>query len=134
MTQEQAAELIDRLIAAFDKQLRPDTAAIYLEFLEKQPYETTRLAVDKCIEKERYFPTIATIRRYADEVTFEVQPDIYRPPWHRTSEGAFAEWRQRQLASMDDESYWQFLHDSDYRRRKEADWRTQWQRGMAKAI
>lgn len=135
MTREQAGELVDRLMAAFDKRLRPETAAIYIEFLEKQPYYVTKLAVDKCIENERYFPHIGTIRKYVQESTFEGEPnaDAYstdrRKPWHRRENGDidFGIWRQDQIQAMSDELYWQYLFDADFKVRQEEEWRRQWQ-------
>lgn len=157
MTEAQAGTLIDRLVAAFDKQLKPDTAALYVEFLVKQAYERTRIGVEKCIEKERFFPTVGTIRRYTDEATFEGQPnseaylqDGNRTPWHHKPEAEFLLWRQTQVEAMAfpfpapgerdggdpgeaaEERYWAYAHNTDgYKRRCDAMWRREWQRGAA---
>lgn len=152
MTEEQAGTLIDRLVAAFDKQLKPDTAAVYLEFLVKQPFERTKVGVEKCIEKERFFPSVGTIKRYADESDYEGQPnagayrqDGGRKPWSQSDEAAYLFWRQQQIEACrfpvplpeeedpnnpDEEAlerrYWAFARDPAYRRECEAIWRNRW--------
>lgn len=154
MSPQQAGTLIDRLVAAFDKNLKPDTAAVYVEHLTRMPYEKTRLAVEACIEKERFFPSIGTIQRYANEATFEGMPgaeaylqDGDTRPWHRRPEAEYMLWRQTQIESwrfpipapgepavadasdpkVAETRYWAYVYDKDdYRRRCNEAWRREW--------
>lgn len=134
MNSQQAGMLIDRLMSAFDKQLKPDTASLYLEFLEKMPYERTRIAVEKCIEKERFFPSIGTIRQHAEGVTLEGQPNAAAysqggdsRPWWQNDDGAWTMFMNQKITDLAEEDYLRYTFDKSFASHMRNQWRKEFE-------
>lgn len=55
-----------KLRIAYRKEQDADQAKLYFELLSNVPGPVIRLAVDKCIKEEKYWPNPATLRDYCD--------------------------------------------------------------------
>lgn len=58
-----------KLRKAYNKPKDTDRAKLYYEALKAMPGPTIRMAVDALINEEKYFPNVATIRKYCAGVT-----------------------------------------------------------------
>jgi hypothetical protein len=60
------ATCYEKLRRAYQKQDDKDQAKLYYELLQNVPGSVMRLAVDKAIKEEKYWPNPATLRDYCD--------------------------------------------------------------------
>lgn len=142
MTQEQAVREFARLCAALGrdpKELRAGQTAAWLETLRALPYERGRLAITAVIETwdRASFPPPGSLSKRAQEVGFEGHPNAAaysqngsHTPWHHTEEAAYAIWRQTQIEQIDEDRYWDYVHDPILRDAQDREWRQQWESQM----
>lgn len=60
-----AVETVQRMMAAFRQDLRPEAVVIYAERLADIPIQVLQAAADRLIETHTFFPAISEIRRTA---------------------------------------------------------------------
>jgi hypothetical protein len=66
------ATCYEKLRRAYQKQDDKDQAKLYYELLQNVPGSVMRLAVDKAIKEEKYWPNPATLRDYCDGATKDI--------------------------------------------------------------
>lgn len=169
MTTQQAQAELARLCVEMGKspkEIKPEQMAVWLKALQSMPYEKGRLAVNAVRDQweSGYFPPVGFLNTRAKALGYDGAPnaiaysqDSNRLSWGQTPEGAYAVWRDEQVAAMrfpfplpgepeefeSDEDrtnalemrYWAYVHDQDgYKGRCASHWRQEWQNRAQRQI
>lgn len=133
---EQWKALLGEIEASRNQRLGDDIqVATYWRHLRDISFERMRRGVEHLIKHYRgyQFPSVATIREHCEASRLEgnanadaYSQDPHHTPWSKTDEAQFCLWRQQQIESMDEDAYWQYVYDREYKRRQDRVWRQQW--------
>lgn len=67
------ATCYDRLLTAYQRKADDEHFGLYFELLKNVPGPVIRLAVDRAIKEEKFWPNPATLRDYCDDATKAIQ-------------------------------------------------------------
>lgn len=125
MRREQAEQLVAKLEAAHDRDLRPDTRQLYIDRIMTLPFATGLKRIELLIDTTKFMPKVSEIMRPV-EGEIEQQNLHVEDKWLDTDEGKYAAYRSERLVELDENTYWEYLHDPATRARLENEWKHAW--------
>jgi len=125
MRRDQAEQLVAKLEAAHDRDLRPDTRQLYIDRIMTLPFATGLKRIELLIDSTKFMPKIAEIMRPV-EGEIEQQNLHVEDKWLDTDEGKYAAYRSDRLVELDEVAYWEYIHNPAERARLENEWRHAW--------
>jgi len=132
MRREQAEQLVAKLEAAHDRDLRPDTRQLYIDRIMTLPFATGLKRIELLIDTTKFMPKVSEIMRPV-EGEIEQQNLHVEDKWLDTDEGKYAAYRSERLVELDENTYWKYLHDPATRARLENEWKHSWSQGERRA-
>ena len=132
MRKDQAEMLIDKLEAAFNQRLPGATRALYTDKLMTMPVATGVKRIDMLINTSKFMPKIAELMRPVEGEVQQINAHI-EDKWADTMTGRYSLYRSDQLPRLDDQTYWEYLHDPATRARLENEWKHAWSQGGRRA-
>ena len=125
MRRDQAEQLVAKLEAAHDRDLRPDTRQLYIDRIMTLPFATGLRRIELLIDTTKFMPKISEIMRPV-EGEIEQQNMTVPDRWLLTPEGQYSCYRAERLAELDEATYWDYIHEPATRARLENEWRHAW--------
>lgn len=125
MRRDQAEQLVAKLEAAHDRDLRPDTRQLYIDRIMTLPFATGLRRIELLIDTTKFMPKISEIMRPV-EGEIEQQNMTVPDRWLLTPEGQYSCYRAERLAELDEATYWGYIHEPATRARLENEWRHAW--------
>ncbi len=125
MRREQAEALIARLEAAYGRGLDGDTKDIYIDRLMTLPFATALKRIELLINTSKFFPKVAELMNPVEGEVQQINAHI-EDKWLDTDDGRYSCYRSEKLVELDENTYWEYLHDPATRARLENEWRHAW--------
>jgi len=125
MRRDQAEQLVAKLEAAHDRDLRPDTRQLYIDRIMTLPFATGLKRIELLIDSTKFMPKIAEIM-HPVEGEIEQQNLHVEDTWMDTLDGRYACYRAEKLVELDEVAYWEYIHNPAERARLENEWRHAW--------
>ena len=125
MRRDQAEQLVAKLEAAHDRDLRPDTRQLYIDRLMTLPFATALKRIELLINTSKFFPKVAELMKPVEGEVQQINAHI-EDRWLDTDDGRYSCYRAEKLVELDEVSYWEYVHNPAERARLENVWKHAW--------